>query len=65
MENAEWIDVNDRLPEHDGRYAVVYEQRNIRRRFIGDYLCAEERWTSMLDAKVTHWLELPPLPKVL
>lgn len=59
---SKWIDVNERLPKRDGRYAIVYKEGDIRRRFIGDYLCVEKRWMSMLEATVTHWLELPPLP---
>jgi hypothetical protein len=59
----EWIPVGERLPECDGRYAIIYEQGEVRRRFIGDYLCVERRWTGTLGARVTHWLELPPLPE--
>ncbi len=59
-----WISIDERLPKHDGRYAIVYEQGNVRRRFVGVYLCVEKRWTSMLDAKVTHWCNLPPLPNL-
>jgi hypothetical protein len=60
---TEWISVEERLPEHDGRYAIVYKQGMVRRPFIGDYLCVENRWMSMLDAEVTHWMPLPELPK--
>ena len=60
----EWISVDEKLPKHDGRYAIVYEQGRVRRRFIGDYLCVEEEWmTGSLDVQITHWFELPPLPE--
>ena len=58
-----WIPVSERLPHDDGRYAVVYVQGNVRRRFIADYLVIEKRWTNTLDAEITHWYELLPLPE--
>jgi prefoldin subunit 5 len=58
-----WIPVEERLPESEGRYLIVYQQLRTRRAFIGDYIPQESRWTCVMnDMRVTHWREIGELP---
>ena len=60
----EWIPCEEREPEREGRYLIVYEQGPTRRAFIGDYLPGEG-WTCLtLDTFITHWKEIGELPEV-
>jgi hypothetical protein len=62
-EALRWIPVEERLPESEGRYLIVYQQLRTRRAFIGDYIPQESRWTCVMnDMRVTHWREIGELP---
>lgn len=52
----EWISVNDRLPEKNGRYLVTCVGID-----IPQIRLYEGTWDSL--AEVTHWMPLPELPK--
>lgn len=52
----EWISVKDCLPGFYGRYLVVCKGIN-----IPQIRLYEGTWDSL--AEVTHWMELPKMPK--
>lgn len=59
---GEWIKCSERLPDHEGRYAIVYEYgRHVRKWFIGDFL--DGRWCCTVDdITITHWMDIGDLP---
>ena len=59
----DWINVKDRLPETEERVLIRYRQGKVKRTFVGEYYPWEERWSSILDAVVTHWMPLPEPPE--
>lgn len=64
----EWIDVNDRLPEKDGRCIVCTKnitgwqplKHNI---FISEYMFNDFIYMGWENNPVTHWMPLPEPPK--
>jgi hypothetical protein len=61
-----WIPVSERLPEREGRYAVIYESDSgrIRDKFTGDYH-PQFGWSGVVTGtKITHWCRYPELPEV-
>ena len=55
---AEWIDVNERLPNRNGRYLTHCD-------FNGDSLVTIlwfEKYNECFDEEVTHWMPLPEPP---
>ena len=63
----EWISVNDRLPEDSGYYLVVYQNEHNGSTTIDIdmyVICnAGEWWSNEYKYKITHWMQMPPLPK--
>jgi hypothetical protein len=64
---AEWISVNERLPE-DGRVLCVRKSEYFRGRRYIDILISDHGWFRdgaffVSDGNVTHWMPLPELPK--
>lgn len=65
---AEWIDVNERLPEKEGKYIVYTEsitgykplEYNV---FIADYVFDDFVFKGWENNRVTHWQPLPEPPK--
>lgn len=62
---SEWIDVQQGLPEREGRYLIRYVQHGQTGTFIGDiyYESGEFRWACLLEAEVTYWCEIPAPPE--
>jgi hypothetical protein len=73
---SKWISVKDRLPEEDGNYLVVAvirgKTKTWRMRLVLPYSKFFKKFSSFKPIKfaesceiqkVTHWLELPPMPK--
>jgi hypothetical protein len=65
---AEWIDVNERLPEEEGRYIVC--TKNItgwkplkNTVFICGYMFNDFIYMGWENNPVTHWMPLPEPPK--
>lgn len=62
MNKVEWISVNDRLPREETKVLVCSDWQLID---IGNVF--EGNWFSWWDGEiidfVTHWAELPELPK--
>ena len=63
---SEWIDVQKRTPEQDGRYAVIYRYKGKvhSKYFVADWLVVENQWMNVLDVTITHWMEFPPMPPI-
>lgn len=61
----QWIACADREPEHDGRYAILYGDKDGKRhlrQFTGDFL-VNYGWGSVVDGQqVYFWMEIPPPP---
>lgn len=60
---SNWINVNERLPDDDGRYLACCGSV-----FIAYYTKSNKKWkreysTSGLEQQVTHWMMLPEPPK--
>lgn len=64
-----WTDVDDRLPEEDGYYAVYRQWRVRDVKNHKEFTCSDVSvtWYSDLsgfgDDTVTHWMPLPEPPK--
>jgi len=63
-----WVSVEERLPEEEGRYVIVYNYKDkFFRMFIGDYFIDSDgtgRWSAMpTNAEVTHWFGKLTLPQ--
>ena len=58
---SEWISVEDRLPESDGKYLVCTQKQKvfIARFYEGVFCCFSDE-----SRMVTHWMELPEPPKM-
>lgn len=57
---SEWISVDDRLPESDGKYLVCTQSEKVFiARFYGGVFCC----FSDESRVVTHWMALPELPE--
>ena len=64
----EWIDVNKRLPDSEGRYIVCTKnitgwqplKHNI---FISEYMFNDFIYMGWENNPVTHWMPLPEPPK--
>lgn len=57
-----WIACDKKLPEQEGRYAVLYSHpgRKALTPYIGDYDPVDGRWRCGLrDERITHWMALP------
>lgn len=76
LEQRNWVSVKDRLPEEDGHYLVVAVIRGKtetwRCRLVLPYSKFFKKFSAFKPVKfaeryeiqkVTHWLELPPMPK--
>ena len=63
----EWISVDDKLPEDSGYYLVAYQNKHNGSTTIDIdmyVICnAGEWWSNEYKYKITHWMELPELPK--
>jgi len=52
----EWISVEDRLPEKDGRYIVVENHH-------GQWIGVSSMRRGDFDMPITHWMPLPSPPE--
>ena len=63
----EWISVEDKLPADSGYYLVAYQNKHNGSTTIDIdmyVICsAGVWWSNEYKYKVTHWMELPELPK--
>lgn len=65
---AEWISVEDKLPDHDGYY-IVGNNKDDRLRTIRAYYMNYFQSFKLSDdnidfpLSVTHWFEIPMMPK--
>jgi len=62
----QWTSVKDRLPKKDGEYLVYLKWLNpanewVSERMLWDF--KDGKWEKDEDTIVTHWMEMPPLPK--
>ena len=57
----EWISVDERLPEREGKYLVATFDRRVGIGNLIDYYCDGD--LSFDNYKVTHWMPLPEPPK--
>ena len=57
----EWISVDERLPNHDGRYFIMYRHgKRIWKPFVSDYSVIDG-WLNLLgDITITHWKPVQP-----
>lgn len=53
---AEWISVENRLPEERGNYIVATTKGNV---YVGTWAT---RWNGSMRNAVTHWMPLPEAP---
>ena len=65
---AEWIDVNERLPNKEGDYLCVMADDCkspfvIIKRFVNGMFFLSEWYKENVGRKVTHWMPLPEPPK--
>ena len=65
MADAEWVSIQDRLPNHEGKYVVILEPRWFRakdplRRMVVRYYPSID-W--MRPTSITHWLDGIPVCK--
>lgn len=61
---AEWISVEDRLPEDGSCVLVCFQVRDGSRCIsAGNYSYYLARWIIRDIAQVTHWMPLPEMPK--
>ena len=66
MKKSDWISVEDKLPEEEGRYAVLYDQLPAikGRLWIGDWYPREKEWGNEIGGTIiTHWQSLPEPPE--
>jgi len=54
---SEWISINNRVPEKDGRYLVCTDYWS---KWVGVSALRKGKWD---DSKVSHWMPLPEPPK--
>lgn len=59
----EWVDINDKIPEKDGRY-LVYTPHLICTVWDAYWSVTDKTWGRDFNRTdyVTHWMELPPPP---
>jgi hypothetical protein len=64
MAMSDWTSVEDRLPEDEGRYAILYMKAGKwPTPFVADYY-PRDGWSSeMFGEPITHWTTFPELPK--
>ena len=61
---SEWISVEDRLPEREGKYLVYTVKGAIRFGEYRSYLVGDSKFCGpQFDYYVTHWMPLPDPPK--
>lgn len=60
-----WIPLTERPPSEEDRYAILYRYKDTKivRAFVGDYYGAEGWGCDVLDSTITHWMQLPEVPK--
>ena len=61
-----WIPVGERLPDEEGRYAILYSHSGKSRLtpFIGDFDPVDQVWRcGLCDESITHWMPLPATPE--
>lgn len=56
-QQPEWISVEDRLPEEDGSYAVIYD--GLKKVYVYYF----ESKSQGFNENITHWMPLPEPPK--
>jgi hypothetical protein len=60
----EWISVDERLPEREGKYLVYTYKGGIKFGEYRSYLVGEGKLCEpQFDYYVTHWMPLPEVPK--
>lgn len=62
---SEWRLVSEGEPDVDGRYAVIYKQGGVVKRFIADYSVADGWMIGLPDVEVLAWCEMPGIPRKL
>lgn len=55
----EWISVKDRLPEESGNYLTFVKSKVFESIGFAMFIDGE-----FMSSFVTHWMPLPPLPKI-
>ena len=58
---SEWISVDERLPEAEGKYLVYTVKGAIK---FGEYYTLLQGVEPSFDYYVTHWMPLPEAPKM-